>query len=203
VDELPGEEALRFNDVIADPMGRVFCGTIASAEGKQDRSLGRLYRLDTDGAVTKVLDDVGISNGMGFTPDLRRMYFTDTLRGIDLFDYAQATGEIGGRRPFVRVPKGGGSPDGMTVDAEGNVWSARWGGHAVFKYNPAGKEIGKVVFPTGAVSSVTFGGDDYTDMYVTTAGGHDKARNGPTAGALFRVNIGVKGVPEFYSRLAT
>ena len=192
VSELPGELSTRFNDVIADPAGRVFCGTIPK---------GRLYRLDTDGSVTQILDGLGTSNGMGFTLDRKQMYFTDTPLGIDIFDYDEATGEISNRRPFMRPEAGSGHPDGMTVDAEGNVWSARWGGSAVFGYSPRGEEIRKVEFPTQGVSSVTFGGDDYTDMYVTTAMGNDKAANGPLAGALFRAKAGITGMPEFLSRV--
>lgn len=201
VTELPGEERLRFNDVIADPSGRVFCGTLAMDEEDDPDLKGRLYRLDTDGSVTKVLDGVGISNGMGFTLDRKRMYFTDTPVGIDIFDYDEATGEISGRKPFVRAAPDSGSPDGMTVDADGNVWSARWGGYAVFGYNPRGEEIRKIEFPTNAVSSVTIGGDDYTDMYATTAMGNDRSANGPLAGALFRMRAGIKGKPEFLSRV--
>ena len=201
IDQLPGEELLRFNDVIADPEGRVFCGTIPSDDGQEGKLLGRLYRLDTDGSITKVVDDIAISNGMGFTSDRRRMYFTDSLKGIDVFDYDQATGDITNRTPLVRLPADGSSPDGMTMDAEGNIWSARWGASGVFGYRPDGTEFRKVEFPTDAVSSVTFGGEEYADMYATTAGGHDKTANGPHAGALFRVNIGVKGLPEFLSRV--
>ena len=136
IDQLPGEELLRFNDVIADPEGRVFCGTIPSDDGQEGKLLGRLYRLDTDGSITKVVDDIAISNGMGFTSDRRRMYFTDSLKGIDVFDYDQATGDITNRTPLVRLPADGSSPDGMTMDAEGNIWSARWGASGVFGYRP-------------------------------------------------------------------
>jgi D-xylonolactonase len=199
IDEIPDERDSRFNDVIADPVGRVFCGTMSTRE-----RLGRLYRLDTDGTLTQVLDGVGTSNGMGFTPDRKQIYYTDTRkREIYLFDYDRATGEIGNRRVFVQVPFGEdqGGPDGMTVDAEGYVWSARWGGRCLVRYAPDGQQVKRVTFPALKVSSVVFGGADYTDMYVTTAGGHQKDIDGPGAGALFRLNLGIKGVPEFYSRV--
>ncbi len=199
VEEIPAERESRFNDVIADPAGRVFCGTMPT-----QASPGRLYRLDTDGALTPVLEDVLCSNGMGFTPDRRGMYYTDTgKREIYLFDYDQATGEIGNRRLFARVPEGKdeGGPDGMTVDAEGFVWSARWGGSCLVRYRPDGSEERRVAFPAKKVSSVTFGGGDHTDMYVTTAGGDNKAEEGKGAGALFRLNLGIRGVPEFRSRI--
>jgi D-xylonolactonase len=89
----------------------------------------------------------------------------------------------------------------MTVDAEGYVWSARWDGGCLVRYAPDGSEERRITFPAKKVSSVTFGGPDYTDMYVTTAGGDKKAEEGPGAGALFRLRLGIQGVPEFRSRL--
>jgi sugar lactone lactonase YvrE len=164
--------------------------------------LGRLYRLDVDGTLTKVLEDIGCSNGMGFAPDRKQMYYTDTRRfEIYLFDYDQDSGEIANRRLFVRVPEGEGGPDGMTVDAEGYVWSARWGGGRLVRYAPNGAQVARIDFPARKVSSVTFGGPDYADMFVTTAGGDNKQEDGPGAGGLFRLHPGVGGVPEFYSRV--
>ena len=197
VDEIPDERASRFNDVIADPAGRVFCGTMTSPE-----HAGRLYRLDTDARLTKVVEGVGTPNGMGFTHDRKQMYFTDThAHEIYLFDYDQATGAISRQRVFVKVPEGEGGPDGMTVDAEGYVWSARWGGSCLVRYTPKGVEERRIAFPAKKVSSVTFGGDDYTDIYITTAGGDHKDTEGPGAGALFRLRLGIRGVAEFPSRV--
>jgi sugar lactone lactonase YvrE len=197
VDEIPDERASRFNDVIADPAGRVFCGTISGPD-----HWGRLYRLDTDARLTAVVYDVGTSNGMGFTPDRKQMYYTDShAREIYLFDYDRATGAISRQRLFVKVPEGEGVPDGMTVDAEGYVWSARWGGSCLVRYTPEGVEERRIEFPAQKVSSVAFGGDDYADMYVTTAGGDHKDTEGPGAGALFRLRLGIRGVAEFPSRV--
>ena len=199
VDEIPEERTTRFNDVIADPAGRVFCGTMPAG----DRA-AHLYRLDTDGTLTLILDDVALSNGMGFTPDRTRMYYTDTRKQtIWLFDYDEATGELSNRRPFDVVPaeEGEGHPDGMTVDAAGTVWSARWDGHCLVQYDTEGQELQRITFPVPKVSCVTFGGDDYTDMYVTTASVGNRAQDGPLAGSLFHLNLGIKGVPEFRSRV--
>jgi D-xylono/L-arabinono-1,4-lactonase len=199
VPEIPEERESRFNDVIADPEGRVFCGTMPTRERP-----GRLYRLDRDGSLRVVVPEVGISNGMGFTPDGTGMYYTDTrARCIYLYDYDRATGEIGNRRIFASVPAepGEGGPDGMTVDAEGYVWSARWDGGCLVRYDPQGREVGRIAFPAKKVSCPTFGGPDYADLYVTTAGGQNKAEDGEGAGALFRVDAGVRGVPEFRSRV--
>ena len=197
VDEIPAARDSRFNDVIADPAGRVFGGTMATKEQP-----GKQYRLDIDGSLHVVIDEVRTPNGMGFTPDRRQMYFTDSpALTIWKFDYDQATGEITNRRVFVQTERGQGVPDGMTVDAEGFVWSARWNGSCLLRYDPQGKEERRVHFPAKKVSSVAFGGPDYTDMYVTTAGGNVKAANGEHAGALFRLDPGIKGVPEFLSRV--
>ena len=200
IKEIPDERESRFNDVIADPAGRVFCGTMPTGE-----RLGRLYRLDADGTLVKLLEGIGCSNGMGFTPDRRQMYYTDTTkREIYLFDYSQVTGEIRNQRVFVRTPEdeSEGLPDGMTVDAEGHVWGARWDGGCLVRYAPDGSEDMRVRFPARKVSCVVFGGEDYADMYVTTAGGQNKAEEGSGAGALFRINLGIKGVPEFRSRVS-
>jgi len=126
----------------------------------------------------------------------------DTL--LDLNGQGE-TGAITNRRPFVRTPNdpGEGAPDGMTVDAAGNVWSTRWGGSCLVCYAPDGTEKRRVAFPVKKVSSVTFAapGDEGT-MYVTTAGGQQKESDGEHAGALFRLRVpGVRGVPEFVSRV--
>lgn len=196
-EDIPDERETRFNDVIADPVGRVFCGTMPT----KDR-LGRLYQLDLDGTLTKLLDGIGCSNGMGFTPDRKQMYYTDSpTHEIYLFDYDQGSGTITNQRVFVHIPEGEAMPDGMTVDAEGYVWSAHWDGGCLVRYAPDGSEGRRIDFPAKKVSSAIFGGADYTDIYVTTAGGDNKAAEGSGAGGLFRLNLGIQGVPEFPSRI--
>jgi D-xylonolactonase len=204
IDELPGEEGNRFNDVIADPAGRVFCGTMPLQSDKGGEMAGSLYRLDTEGSMTTVLSGLGISNGMGFTPDLQGMYFTDTVtRKISIFDYDESTGRITDQRVVVETPEGEGvGPDGMTVDVEGHLWSARYDGGALYRYSSDGEEERRIDFPTAKkVTSVIFAGDGYTDMYVTTGGGQDRAANGSESGGLFRLRPGVAGRPEFPSRV--
>src|SRR5215212_7471674 len=196
IEEIPAERPTRFNDVMADPRGRVFCGTISPRydEGDQANVQGRLYRLDADLSLTVLLEGIGVSNGMGFTPDGRGLYYTDThTRDISLFDYDAETGAITSRRPFVVVPPDPheGAPDGMTMDAGG----------CVVRYAPDGTELERIRFPARKVSSAIFGGPDLADLYVTTAGGHQKDVDGPGAGALFRVRPGVRGPREFRSRV--
>ncbi|MAX19777.1 MAG: SMP-30/gluconolactonase/LRE family protein [Dehalococcoidia bacterium] len=197
VNEMEGETDNRFNDVAADPAGRVFCGTMPT-----DTRSATLYRMDTDGSITTVLEGVGLSNGIGFSPDQKQMYYTDSLaRKIYIFDYDIDSGDVTNQRVFVETPDDGSIPDGMTVDAEGYVWGARWDGSSLYRYNPDGEQVVQIQFPAKKISSVIFGGVDLTDMYVTTAGGGNKAEEGPGAGGLFRLNVGVQGKPEFLSRV--
>ena len=198
IEALPDEEDNRFNDVIADPEGRVFAGTMSPPHRP-----GRLYRLDRDLSLTTVFEGVGTSNGMGFTPDRRHLYYTDTNTcRIDICDYDQASGAVTHRRPFAEVadPDAEGKPDGMTVDADGFVWGARWDGSRLVRYTSDGELERDFAFPCRKVSSLVFGGPDYTDIYVTTAGGGGPDE-GPGAGALFHLNLGIQGVPEFRSRI--
>ena len=202
VEGFPNERDVHFNDAVADPVGRVFTGTVADDQTRIEDGIGKLYRIDTDGTITPVLEGIGISNGMGFTPDGTQMYYTDShARVIYVFDYDVDSGDISNQRVFVETPPNEGVPDGMTVDAEGRVWSARWDGWALYGYAPDGTEDRRIRFPTKKVSSVTFGGEDYTDIYVTTAGGDNKDENGNQAGALFHLDLGIRGSPEFFSRI--
>ncbi len=198
VDAIDGEAGSRFNDVVADPRGRAFCGTMPT-----DDRPGRLYRLDRDGSVTRVLDDVGLPNGMAVTLDRRRFYFTDSVHErIYRFDYDQATGELSGRETFVDVGEEAGIPDGLAVDAEGYVWSARWDGGCLVRYDPTGAEVARLSFPARKVSSVAFGGPAYADGYVTTAlTDETREAEGDGAGSLFRFAPDAVGVPEFRSRV--
>lgn len=198
VEEISDERESRFNDVISDPVGRVFCGTMPTPTRP-----GRLYRLDPDGVLHLILEGIGTSNGMGFTLDRRRMYYTDSpARSIYLFDYDEKTGALTNQRIWLHTPEGAGSPDGMTVDEQGYVWSARWDDSALYRYTPDGLEERRIEFPARKVSSVTFGGDDLGDLYVTTALlDGTKAEEGEGAGALFRLRMGIRGLPEFFSRV--
>jgi len=195
LEEIAAERNSRFNDVIADPRGRVFCGTMTGPD-----QAGTLYRLDPDRTLQVVQEGLGCPNGMGFTGDRRRMYFTDSgAHTIWLFDYEEATGELSHQRPFAVLTPEEGIPDGMTVDAEDHVWSARWDGGCVVRYDPDGKVVQRLDFPARKVSSVTFGGAEARDLYVTTAGGNDKPHEGAGAGALFRVAGAGVGGTEFSS----
>jgi D-xylono/L-arabinono-1,4-lactonase len=185
----------RFNDVIADPEGRVFAGTI----GKTEQS-GGLYRVDLDGSVTPLWKGTGCANGMAFTPDLRQLYWTcSTTRVIYIADYDRGTGALTDRRPFYTAPADEGTPDGLTIDRAGELWSARWGGSSLIRLGAAGQVLGKISFPVTRVSSAAFGGSELDTLYVTTAGGNvdDDALDG----TLYRLKMPVAGRPEHRSRI--
>ncbi len=205
VEEIPQEADSRFNDVIADPLGRVYCGTM-SVKDEQRNILrhGRLYRLDLDGTLEVMLEGIQTSNGMGFPQDQTLFYYTDTgARTIWRFHYEPETGQLRNQQPLITVPieDPDGRPDGLTLDSRGHLWSARWDGSCAVCYTPEGQEEGRLRFPTKKVSSLAFGGRQLDEMYFTTAGGQDKAENGNLAGALFRARLGMRGIPEFVSRI--
>lgn len=214
-----GEAGWRFNDVFADPEGRVFCGLVPwNPPGAGPLALarlsrlwrriagrrspaGRLVRLDTGGRLTPVLDGIALPNGMALTPGLDALYVTDSgRREISLFDYDRRSGALPGRRLFVRVAETMGVPDGLAVDTEGFVWSAMWNGGAVVRFAPDGRVDREIRFPARKVTSLAFGGPDLTDIFVTTAGGNDRAAEGAGAGALYCLNAGIAGLPAFRSR---
>ncbi|HSW45791.1 MAG TPA: SMP-30/gluconolactonase/LRE family protein [Phycisphaerae bacterium] len=187
------DDMVRFNDVIADPRGRVYAGTI----GKNSRS-GGLYLIATDGGVTCLFKGTGCSNGMGFSPNRKHLYWTcSSSRKVFRFDYQPATGELTKRHELICIGADEGVPDGLTVDSEGNLWSARWDGSAIHKYSPSGKQIGRIDFPVAKVSSMIFGGPDLDELYVTTAGGSDD--DDTPDGSLYRVKVAARGLREFRS----
>jgi len=211
-ENIPDEITTRFNDVIADPRGRVFCGTLPTEDRK-----GRLYRIDPAGSCQKapdgsirraeadgyriVLEGIGCSNGLGFPSDYKRMYYTDSAaRTIWLFDYDVETGELSNRRVFAQT-EAPVVPDGLTVDAHDNVWSAMWNGGCVVCYAPDGTVKKKIELPARKITSVMFGGDDFADLYITSAARDETGPGARHAGDLFRVRPGVKGRPEFASRI--
>jgi sugar lactone lactonase YvrE len=183
------------NDGKCDPAGRFWAGT-KDVEGR--KPLGSLYRLDADHRLTRVLKDVTISNGLGWSPDQRTMYYVDsTTYRIDAFDYDDRSGTVSDRRSLVEIPRSWGLPDGMTVDEEGFLWVAFWGGSAVRRLTPDGRGVFTVEMPVSLVTSCAFGGDDLSDLYVTSARNSlsgEQLMEQPFAGGLFRSRPGVRGL---------
>jgi sugar lactone lactonase YvrE len=183
----------RMNDGKCDRSGRFWAGTMALSV---EPGAGSLYRLDGDRRVHRMVGDVGISNGLGWSLDDRLMYYIDTLQPrVDVFDFDAATGAIANRRPFA-VIEGPGAPDGMTVDAEGGLWVAVWGGGRVLHYQPGGALDGSIQLPVSQPTSCCFGGRDLRDLYITTARENltpDRRAHEPLAGGLFRCRPGIAG----------
>ena len=188
-------DMVRFNDCIADPEGRIFAGSIGKT-----RESGGLYRVDRDLSVTCVWKGTGCANGMGFTPDLAHFYWTcSTTRRIFIAGYTRETGALSSRRVFYQAPESEGTPDGLTVDERGHVFTARWGGGAVIELDRDARIVGRIELPVPKVSSATFGGPDLDTLYVTTAGGSDGSDTAD--GTLYRVPLEIRGRVEFRARL--
>jgi len=188
----------RMNDGKVDPAGRFWAGTMG-VDHRPDA--GTLYRLDPDLRVTAMVTGTAISNGLDWSPDGRTMYYIDTpTRRVDRFDFDPATGAISGRAPAVAIREGAGSPDGMTVDADGFLWVALWDGWAVERYSPDGRLERRVEVPAQQASSCAFGGPDLDLLFITTAqegfppGG---LPDQPHGGGLFVCRPGVRGRPPF------
>ncbi len=185
---------LRFNDGKCDPQGRFWAGTMAL---DHRAGAGALYRLDPDRSVHRMVEDVAISNGLDWSLDGRTMYYVDTpTRRIDRFDFDPASGAIAGRRPFVSIDPADGSPDGLTVDAEGGIWLALWDGSRIRRYLPDGTIEREVRLPVSEVTCPAFGGPDLDELYITTAWellSEEQHAREPLAGGLFRVRPGIRG----------
>jgi sugar lactone lactonase YvrE len=190
--ELWSDPTVRMNEGGCDPDGRFYCGSMAYdyAPGR-----GSFYRLDVDGTVSLQFGGATISNGLGWSPDGSMAYYIDTpTMRIDVFDYAPQTG-ITGRRPFVAIADGVGGPDGLTVDAEGCVWVALFGGSAVHRYRPDGVLDGVVELPVTNVTACTFGGENLDQLFITTSREHLADDVQPAAGSLYTCKPGVVGLP--------
>jgi D-xylonolactonase len=194
-------EQLVFNDITVGPDGWIYGGTFHWGANGLERH-GRLLLIRGDGTATVLDDGITLSNGLGFSPDGRTLYFTDTMeRTIHRYDVDVATGLVHDRRVFVAVPRTEGLPDGLAVDAEGFVWSAQWYAGEVVRYDPDGRVERRLAVPAQQVSSVAFGGAELADLYVTSAGEYwpsdmqppafDPA--GPMGGQLYRCRPGMLG----------
>ncbi|RIH66453.1 SMP-30/gluconolactonase/LRE family protein [Mariniphaga sediminis] len=186
----------RFNDGKCDPAGRFWAGTM-SLEGK--KKAGALYRLDPDSTVHKMIEGVTTSNGIVWSRDHTKMYYIDTpTRKVMAWNYNNETGEISNPQTAIEVPEDMGFPDGMTIDSEGNVWIALWGGAAVGCWNPETGELLRTIdVPAKNVTSCAFGDDDLGTLYITTARqntNEKELKKFPHAGGVFKIRPGVKGV---------
>jgi D-xylonolactonase len=185
----------RFNDVSAGPDGSVFAGTI----GRTHES-GGLYHFKPDGSVRHLFAGTGCANGMGFSPDRTTFYWTcSTSRKIYAYPYQDGEIDVPGCRVFYDAPADEKTPDGMTVDRDGNIWSARWDGFQIVKIGPSGRKLDSLSLPRARVTSACFGGADLDRLYVTAAANQGEEKITP---CLYELKIeGVSGHEEFFSQL--
>ncbi|KHF38471.1 SMP-30/gluconolactonase/LRE family protein [Halalkalibacter okhensis] len=189
----------RFNDGKCDPAGRFWAGTMSLDEKTNQ---GSLYCYHPSGQTSKMISPVTISNGLAWSPDHAYMYFIDTpTRNIQMFTFNSETGDISFEKIVVCIPEEDGYPDGMTIDEEGMLWVAHWGGSKVTRWDPhTGKQLDEINLPAKNVTSCTFGGKNLDELYITTAriGMDDSEFNTfPHSGHLFRVKTNVKGIPAY------
>jgi sugar lactone lactonase YvrE len=197
VAEVSPRDGVRFNDAGVDPAGRVWVGSMHAGETEP---LGELYRLGSGGVLTTVLKGVTVSNGLGWSPDGTTMYYIDSpMRRIDMFDYDPATGEAFQRRVLADLSAFEGVPDGLTVDADGYVWTAVWGGGVLLRFAPDGSQDAVVPVPVSQPTSLAFGGPGMADLFVTTASidlTEAELAAQPLAGRLLRLVPGPVGLPS-------
>jgi sugar lactone lactonase YvrE len=188
----------RFNDGKCDSSGRFWAGTMPI---KGNALVGALYRLNGDGSVHRTLTEIGCSNGISWSPDDTKMYYIDTFTSrIDCLDYDYQTGNISNRQPAVHISPEQGFPDGMTMDVEGMIWVAHWGGYCVSRWNPlTGECLERVELPVSQVTSCCFGGEHLNELYITSARiglSEEQLAKEPLAGSVFKYIPGVSGMPS-------
>lgn len=197
---------MRFNDGRTDRQGRVWTGTMLCPYGPPTHYMERapdsaLWRLDGDGVPRRMIEGIRVTNGFAFSPDGRTMYFADSpTHEIVAFDYDPTTGTPSNRRVFARIPRetGRGTPDGSTVDAEGFLWNAEFRGRRLVRYAPDGSVDRTIMLPVSRPACPEFGGPDLATLYLTSGRimlTPEELAKEPLAGALFALDVGVRGVP--------
>lgn len=199
----------RMNDAIADPEGRFFAGS-CFYDATEKYEFGKLIRVDPDGKACVVDDGIHLANGLGFSPDEKTLYFSDSAaRRIYAYDYDRTSGNVRNRRVFVQVPANEGIPDGLTVDAAGFVWSAQWYGSCIVRYDPDGRRERRIHVPATQTSSVAFGGKGLVGIFVTSAAKSWASPLMPDwydaqsgcGGALYRINLDIVGKLDYKANI--
>jgi sugar lactone lactonase YvrE len=194
--ELPGN---RFNDGKCDRQGRLWAGTMGDVDW--DSPIGNLYRFGADRKPARMEQGICCSNGLGWSPDSKTMYFTESFRHrIFAYDFESASGDISNRRIFITLdPHESAFPDGMTVDAEGFVWCAQPMLGRIVRYDPKGAIRRIIELPVSRGTGVMFGGPNLDVLYVTTMRAtltDEQLAQEPLAGSLLALRPGVQGVAE-------
>jgi sugar lactone lactonase YvrE len=190
----PGVDDNRFNDAAFDPAGRLWAGTMSR---RRAAGAAALYRVSADGDVERAIAGATISNGLDWSPDFSVLYYVDsTTQRIDAIAFDLDRGRLGTRRRFAAIDPRDGLPDGLTVDEEGGVWLALFGGAAVRRYLPDGRLDAEIRLPVTNPTSPAFGGAARADLYVTSARHRltaEQLAREPAAGAVLRLRPGVHG----------
>jgi sugar lactone lactonase YvrE len=190
----PGMSDNRFNDAAFDPAGRLWAGTMSRT---RTPGAAALYRVSPAGAVQPAIRGATISNGLDWDPGYDVLYYVDsTTQQVDALAFDLDRGRLGTRRRFAAVDARDGLPDGLTVDAEGGVWLALFGGGAIRRYRPDGSLDAHLPLPVTNPTSLAFGGDDLADLYVTSAKHKltaEQLAREPLAGSVLRLRPGVRG----------
>jgi xylono-1,5-lactonase len=200
LDADPDHGNVGYNDITTDTKGRIYAGSLGAspvfADGRAPQA-GNLFLIDLDGSARMVGRDVLLTNGLGFSPDGRTLYHSDSRRNT-VFCYAVAgDGSLGEKRPFAEVPKG--VPDGLVVSEDGAVWVALAGGHGVAVFTAQGSRRDFIEIPTPMCTSVCFGGVDLKDLYIVSGSDGSGSERG---GAVYRHRCDVAGVPVAPARTA-
>ena len=197
----------RFNDGAADPAGRFWTGSL---EESQTDPVGRLYRLDADGRYITADEGFRCSNGMDWSPDGRWMYFVDSNdHVIYRYSFDAGSGTVADRRVFVDTSSSQGVPDGLRVDAAGEIWCAFWGGAHLTRFTPGGAVAEVVPVPVPLPTSIAFGGPDLSTLYITSASidlTEDELAKWPLSGSVLSLHAATPGrpaVPYRFSRTAS
>lgn len=187
-----GNEHTRLNDGVCDARGRLWVGTY-STRGEPEAGL---YVVTADGVVRPALGGLLASNGVGWSPDGSVLYATDTGHArIDRYRLGPDGTALEPDGPLMTAARGEGRPDGLTVDAEGAVWTALWGGGGVRRYAPDGTLLASVPLPVSHPTSVCLGGPELRTLFVTTSRVHVAGDDQPLAGAVLAVEVDVPGLP--------
>ena len=187
-----------FNDLFCDATGRVYTGSLRSdpfATG--ERISGEAYVVDAVGSARQVYDRVGLSNGIGISPEGDRLYHADSAAREVIVHALSPAGEVCDRGVLVRLPRGE-TPDGLAVDEDGGVWIAVVGAGIVRRITPDGALDTVIDVPATMVTSLCFGGPDLADMYVVTA---DNTIDASRLGTIFRLHPGVRGTEVYPARI--
>lgn len=189
VDPEPDLPDNRLNDAKADAKGRIWAGSMPLTA---DRPTGSLYCFDTDRTATRVDSGYSVANGPAISPDQRWLYHTDTP-ARQVYRFALDADGVRDRAPFIQFDEEWGYPDGMTVDVEGHLWVAHWGGSRISRFTPEGALGRSIALPASQITNICFAGEGLDRMFVTSAA--DGLSDEEHAGALFEVDAGVVGLP--------